>query len=442
MALSPDDRPSLFSRLGGLLRYANLRWRLLERVARAFGALAQRFFPVFQRGNTVYVLRCSDVRSVLARPDDFSVAIFGLRMIDTIGLTFLGMNPSPQYTRESGAMRAALQVPDARPGASSPSLGPDQLGRLTWVRRFGAGLASQRVNEALKTKGEVDVVSDLADVVPLHFAREFFGTPEPDPHHPEILHCMKLASYYVFSPAASDWAVPAHRAGNRMRDYFGVLVAERHAAIREGRETPDDVLGRLIAAQDGPGGLDDDAIARSLGFISGAMIPTSWLFIEAVDRLMGLPRRQRERLHRLAVEGDVAGVRAYVVEAARFFPFPFFILRYAERDTEIAGRPIAHGTTVNLVIGAATTDPRAMKRPGRFIPGRPESEYMLFGHETHYCQGADIAEELMTQMAMSLFSRENLRRAPGLRGFIDYGPKGGPLPNGYYPRTFILKADG
>jgi cytochrome P450 len=133
------------------------------------------------------------------------------------------------------------------------------------------------------------------------------------------------------------------------------------------------VLGRLIAAQDGPGGISDDAIARSLSFISGAMMPTSWLFIEAVDRLMRLPRKRRADLHECAVSGDAAAVRAYVIEAARFFPFPFFIVRYAERDARIGERTVAKATNVNLVIGAATIDSRAIPHAGRFVPGRPES---------------------------------------------------------------------
>ena len=66
---------------------------------------------------------------------------------------------------------------------------------------------------------------------------------------------------------------------------------------------------------------------------------------------------------------------------------------------------------------------------------------MLFGYGTHMCQGKDIAEELMTQMALALFSRQNLRRARGLRGYVSKGPKG-VIPEGFYPRSLILTADG
>lgn len=439
MAPAPRDRSRRFGPWR-LLLYVSVRWNLWNRGRRILLFFLRSFLPVLRRGSTAYVVRWADVRSVLARPAEFSVRIFGMRMADTTGNTFLGMNPSPQYDLESGAMRAALEVPDVRPRARGQSSRPEDLGRLPSVRRFATELSHRQIADALKRTNEIDVVTDLADVVPLHFARELFGIPEPDPAHPKILEWFKAISFYVFGPANYDWAVPAQHAGRDAAAYFRRLVRDRHNAMAARIATPDDVLGRLIRAQSSPGGLGDDAIARSLSFISGAIMPTSWLFIEAVDRLMRLGRRQRQHLHKYAVQGDLAAVRAYVIEAARFFPFPFFILRYAERDSEIAGRKIAQGSTVNLVIGSATMDSRGIPRAGRFVPGRPESEYMLFGHDVHLCQGKDIAEELMTQMALALFSRVNLRRASGLQGYIRYGPKGA-IPYGPYPRSLILVAD-
>jgi len=410
------------------------------RVYRAGFAIGRRWLPVLVFGDKALVLRWADVRSVFERPDDFSVRIFGMRMADTTGITFLGMNPSPQYAVESGALRDALGVPDPRPEAPVAT-GSRPLGRLPWVRRFAAELSRRQISEALKSsaKNEIDVVRDLADVVPLHFAREFFGTPEPTP--PAILRWFKTISYYVFSPPHYDWAAPAREAGRSAANHFAELVQRRHDDLRAGRRTPDDVLGRLIAMQARPGGLTDGAIARSLSFISGAMMPTSWLFIEAVDRLMRLPRAERRRLHRYAVEGDRAAVRAYVLEAARFFPFPYMIIRYVEREAEIGGRKVSPGTTVILMIGSAILDPSAIPRAGRFVPGRLESESMLFGHDVHLCMGKDIAEELLTEMAIALFSRTNLRRARGPRGYIRYGPKGA-IPDGPYPQSFVLRADG
>lgn len=427
------------SRISFLYDPLDLRWRATRWLLPGL----RRFFPILRLRGMFNVLRAEHVRSVLENHQDFSVAIFRDRMMETMGLTFLGMDPSgdyaKQYERESGALRGALGVPDPQwPVADGD--GPERLGRLAWVRRFGAEVSRRRVEDAVERRGEIDVVQDLADFVPLDFARTFFGTPEPDQDKPRILHWLKIISFYLFAPNAKAFRALARRAGQEISAHFQRLVEARHADLAAGRETPDDVLGRLISAQRQPGGIADEAIVRTLGFISGAIMPTSWLFITVVDRLLRIRRAQRKELHALARERNEAGVRAYVIEAARSFPFPFFILRYAERDTKIGGRPVPRGSIVNLVIGSATTDSRAIPHAGRFDPDRGESDYMLFGHGPHLCQGKDIAEELMTQMAMALFSRRNLRRAPGRRGYVCFGPKG-VIPDGFYPRSLILEVD-
>ena len=430
------------TRRGGLLRriygYLDARFRIKWRVVAVGAAILRALRPIVVLRGSAYVLRDADVRDAMERPDDFSVSIFDMRMSETIGSYFLGMDPSPRYSRESDALFGALRVPDPRVETQPGSGGDFSQGSLPWIAGYAEKHSRQLVEAALKTKEEVDVVEELAHVVPYRFACEFFGVRE----RPELLRWFQLASYYVFAPSAEKWAVAARRAGRLIAAHIQAELDERRTHIEAGVATPDDVLDRMLRAQGGDGGVDDDTIVRSLtGTMSGTMIPTAWLFIEAVDRLMRLPKYHLEGLQQLARVGDRSAVRKYVLEAARFFPFPGIILRYAERDTMLSGRPIPQGTHVNLVILSASRDGRAVQDSGRFSVDRPESEYMLFGHDVHSCHGKDIAEVILTEMAMALFSRENLRRAPGRRGYIENGPKG-VLPESSYPQHLVLRADG
>jgi cytochrome P450 len=410
-----------------LIEYAWVRWGIGDRVLRLALRLTRDFWPIVRWRGSVYVLRRKDVCGVLSRHADFSVAIFGARMKATIGPFFLGMSKTPQYDREAGAMQSALGVPNTISGSVGD---PAQMSRLASVQRYAVTLSRLSVDKALADRGEVDVVADLANCVPLTFARDFFGVPEPNPAQPSLLRLFQQVSYWIFAPQATEWQVPAVRAGR-------ALVAHSLAVVQEGRPGPDDVLSRMLQS----GTLNHPAIARSLlGAMSGTIIPTSWLFVKAIDRLLRLPKWQREQLHRFAREGNALGVRSYVIEAARFFPFPFFILRYCEQDAKIAGIRVAQGTHVVLVMGSAALDGRVVPRPERFVAGRPEKQYMLFGHDFHYCQGKDIAEALLTGMTSALFSRHRLRRAPGRRGFISYGPPG-TIPEGSYPAHLMLQAD-
>ena len=405
-----------------------LGWRLAQAALRA----ARRLKPIIRRGKNVYVLRLDDVKDVMSRPEDFSVAIFGFRMEASIGAFFLGMDPSPQYERESTAMRRALGVPDARTNDAAARRGSKQLELL---RADAERIAQTQVEHALARGRELDVVSELANVVPYRVSCRYFGIPE----HPDLLAQFERASYYVFAPSAPAWEVPAQRAGEWIGRHITDAIIARVDAIDREEETPNDVLERLIRECDRPEGVDVDPIRRSLaGTFSGATIPTSWLFVEAMDRLMRLPARERHALHRAAAIGDREHVRAYVVEAARFYPFPFFILRYAERDTRIGRTEVPAGFVVNLVIGSATLDQTAIPGAAHFRAGRPASQSMLFGHDMHACMGRDIAEAMLTEMALAVFARPEVRRAPGLRGYIQSGPKG-VIPEGYYPKSFFLR---
>lgn len=95
MGPAPDDE-----RLGlrGLFRYALAATDTCNLVRRRFLQAARRLTPILRRGEYVVVLRWPDVRAVLARPADFSVRIFAMRMAETTGITFLGMDPGSATT--------------------------------------------------------------------------------------------------------------------------------------------------------------------------------------------------------------------------------------------------------------------------------------------------------------------------------------------------------
>src|SRR5215510_10327482 len=113
----------------------------------ALGAV-RRFAPIVSVGKSwpglVLLFRHADVLEMLTREDDFSVALGGLKMRSTIGSFFLGMGDTPQYRRERGAMGHAVR--------------PEDIGR---TRRFAGALSSQIVEQALKERGELDLVADL-----------------------------------------------------------------------------------------------------------------------------------------------------------------------------------------------------------------------------------------------------------------------------------------
>ena len=392
--------------------------------------LLRRLAPIIVVGRRwpglVLVLRHADVLEVLRREDDFSVALSGLKMKATIGSFFLGMPEGPQYRRERAAMDRAVPLEDL----------PD-------VQRLAASLASRCVEQAIEKRGQVDLVAEVAHVVVPQFVNRYFGIAEPE--RGSLLEWFQLASYYVFGIdlfVGPRFYVPAARASEQIAAHMRAQVEKRQGELRSGASLPDDVLTRLVRMQaEGAEGIDADAVRRMLtGTLSGTLIPTSWLAVSVLHTLLQLPEETLAPAREAARAGDDAAVRRYVIEAARFTPFPPVIYRYCERDTVLAAgtrraRTIPAGTTVLCLIGSAALDPDAIPAPRSFLPSRPESQYLLFGHGHHFCLGKGIAEALLTEMTKAVLCLD----VDGPIGPIERGVKG-RVPDGYYPAHLIVRA--
>lgn len=393
--------------------------------------------------DALWVYRWKHVREVLGEPGRFAVSVTGRRMRQSIGPFFLGMDPgaatagepeAPSYEHDSRAMRTALDV-TVRTSAGR-QLDGDAWRRLDDIAALARKLSEESVRLAVERKGEVDVVLDLADRVPLAFARTFFGIQEPEGGE-GILVWLRAASSYVFGIDVEAKQAAAASGGRAMAEHVLAQVRSRKEARSAGEPRVDHVLDRLIDSAKG-----DETITRLLvGTLSGTIIPTGWIFIEAVDRLLRLPPRRLAALMRHAADGDRARVRGYVLEAARFFPFPPVLLRRATRSTTIGDRRVEAGTPIVLMLTAASMDWRQFPRPLHFDPERSDEDSLIFGYGTHHCMGRAIGETILTEMATALFATPGLRRASGARGFLEYWPSDA-VPDGPYPKHLVLEANG
>src|SRR5262245_51169709 len=240
-------------------------------------AAFRRFKPILPIGKSwpalMLLFRHADVVEVLRREEDFSVALGGQKMRSTIGAFFLGMGDTPQYKRERAAMDRAVHA--------------DDLGR---VRRFASGLSSQIVEQAIKDRGEIDLVADLCNVVVPRFVNDYFGIREPS--EGSLFQWFKIASYYVFGIdvlVGPRFYMPAARAGEQIARHMTSEIEQRRAALQSGATVPDDIMTRLLRIRaESKDGIDTDAIRRIMtGSMSGTLIPTAWLAAITLRTLLG-----------------------------------------------------------------------------------------------------------------------------------------------------------
>jgi Dyp-type peroxidase family len=121
---------------------------------------------------------------------------------------------------------------------------------------------------------------------------------------------------------------------------------------------------------------------------------------------------------------------AIIGECLRFDPVASIIFRVAKRDTELGGKTIKAGALVCLLTKVAMFDPAAFPTPQNFLgPGSVgcPSRYLTFGFGPHQCRGRDIARAVLRRVLARLLSRNDLRRAAGPAGAVQY-LAGSPLP--------------
>jgi cytochrome P450 len=387
--------------------------RMVFDVLRAFLpnlVFSKQLITSYDNNGTAVTVRHEDVLDILNRDDDFE-AVYEPRMREITGGDnfFLGMQDTPNYTRDVSNMRLAVRRDDVR----------------DIIAPFAAEKSAEFVDAS---SGRIDVPRDLTLRVPALLMREYFGTPGPSER--QMIEWTSIMFWYLFIDLASDPSVAA-RAREAARDCRNYL----DSAIRERKQAPtarDDVLNRCLAMQAANfPGLDDLGIRNNLiGLIIGAVPTTSKAAIQALNELLDRPDAL-EAAGRAARADDDQLLARYIFEALRFNPVNPLIYRRAARDAIIAkgtlrARKVPKGTMVLAANLSAMFDPLKLDAPNAFRVDRPWDNYLLWGHGLHTCFGSQINQVLIPAILKPLLKARGLRRTSGPDGLVN--TNGTPFP--------------
>ena len=240
-------------------------------------------------------------------------------------------------------------------------------------------------------RGEVDIVHDFADPVPVMVTLHKLGLP------------------------IDEWrryAEPMHktvflRQGNPARDgvleQLGWIVGTIQEAIRQRRSSPrDDMISYLLASRPFGEPVTDHAVQEMVmltmqgGFdTTGSAISSALIYLE----------RNPAARQRLRDEPDLMATA--VEEFLRFESPQFALARTATRDVEVGGCPIAEGERILLVWGSGNRDEAVFERADEVVLDRFPNRHMAFGLGAHRCLGSTLARR---QIQIAL--RTLLRRLP------------------------------
>jgi Dyp-type peroxidase family len=341
-----------------------------------------------------------------------------------------------------------------------------------------AGDITKNILARLLPAGRMDIVRDLALVVPVIVAKYFFGLPGPDRVSPTA-----IAAYFArleLTDVPPDWLrglepVLEHEkpvvtvqawAQAAFREVFLNIVRARELTISAQRMTDEMLLHidqlmeeeyrrpsgqrHLLAAlmdikrsQGGPPGKIDEHIRAILAeLLVGGIYTVGKALANIIDLVLSPDRieprvdaifdesnKRREGLmtvlRGICSTGDAATRKrrldAFVGECLRFRPVSPVLFRICTDDTTVNGQPVYKGDLLCSLIQAANMDPRKFNTPQDFRLDREPGAYLHFGPAAgpHRCLGDRIAMAELRSMLMAIAQLKEFRRAAGPRGELE-----------------------
>jgi hypothetical protein len=253
--------------------------------------------------------------------------------------------------------------------------------------------------DAHQPRGSMEVIEDLAFLLPVTIISEMLGVPSED------ADTFKAWSRELARSLDPEIAVPPEvierrqKASESFRDYFQTLIAKRRG------DPQDDLLSALIAAEDGGDKLTElELLSTCVLILIAGHETTVNLIGNGVLQLLRHPV-QLERLR-----SDPSLVKPMVEEVLRFDPPVQFNGRIALEDTDVAGETIHAGEMVITLIGSANRDPGHFPDADTFDIARAPNAHIAFSTGPHFCLGAALAR-LEGQIALQTL----VDRVPNLR---------------------------
>ena len=256
--------------------------------------------------------------------------------------------------------------------------------------------------DAVLPKGRLDVIADLADVLPATVTAELMGVPVADRDQ------LKTWSK-DFSEILGNFQHNPERAAHTL-EVVEAMTTYYRARIREQERDPrDGVVHALMTAEiDGDRLSEDEVIANCIITMTGGQETTTNLIGNGLLSLL----RNPEELARLQESPSL--VTSAIEEFLRYESPIQHTGRLAPADTELGGKLIRKRHAVISVIGAANRDPERFPDPDRLDITRTDNRHLAFGWAGHYCFGAPLAR-VEGQIAFSTILRRlrNLALEPG-----------------------------
>jgi len=261
-----------------------------------------------------------------------------------------------------------------------------------WRPRIEA--VTDELLDKVESRGEMDLVADLALPVPATLICEMLGVPVSDRDTftewtADATHGLALRR----GNAPPEIVARVEAARNGLAGYFNQLIE-----ARRGHES-DDLLGALIAAEEEGDRLSSqELLIQSIGLLIAGFETTIGLIGNGLTTLI----RNRDELARLRAQPGL--IESAVEECLRYSGPITWTVRILHEPAEFGGYWLDTNEEVAVGLAAANRDPEHFEDPERFDVARYVAEaaapaHLSFGGGAHLCLGAHLAR-LESQIAI------------------------------------------
>ena len=238
----------------------------------------------------------------------------------------------------------------------------------------------ERLIDGFAARGSTEFVAEFAVPLPIEVVARAIGVDDAD------VGDFKQWSDDLFAPmGVNKPSAELMRAFLRSQDefigYFGPRIDAR-------RESPrDDLLQDLLSAEEDGEKLTRPESLLMCAELTAAGNETTTSMLTSAAEILGTHRELADGLR-----ADSSLVPGFVEEVLRLEgPIQAFY-RTATADTEVGGVPVAEGTALLCIYGAANRDPRQFERPTEIDCQRHNQRtHVSFGRGPHACVGSLLA---------------------------------------------------
>lgn len=328
------------------------------------------------------VVRHADLVEVTRRPQDFLSGegiLFESVPAELLDAAqgFIAMDP-PRHTKIRRLLASAFT--------------PRQLARIDTHIVANA----RRIVDDIADKGEVDFVTEVAALVPMHNICDMVGIPEE--HRRAVAHESEFADGWR-DPRLLQGADPMTRLFQTVATVRGIadeLIVERR------RNPQDDLMTSLVQAEvDGERLTDDEISSFFMLLIVAGNDTTRQSTSHGMKALTDFPEQ------RAWLTADLDGRMPSAVEEIVRWATPIMTFRRtAAHDTELGGQLVTQGDKVVMFYSSANMDTDVFDHPEQLNLSRSPNKHVAFGGGgIHHCLGAQLARRQLNATFRELLTR-------------------------------------